>query len=82
MISLDLLDQLPENERDSVAAAIKTIANSGLIATQRQQNYARVLQGADTEEPEKLAERIMEYRRNTNALATFEHLAQKLAERN
>jgi hypothetical protein len=78
MFDKDLIKMLDAEVRIQVEDALVTIANSGLIATQKQRLLERVAAGADTEsEPEMLAA-LRDYRIKVRGLDSLNELGEYL----
>lgn len=78
MIDSRLLKEYPDDHRRSIVSAILVIADSGVLEIQRRLNIQPIVSGAADEDPQKLAERILEYRRKDAAIQEFINLADEV----
>jgi hypothetical protein len=82
MIDSHIMEQLEEAEQRIVESAILSLYNSGILELQKRANLASVLHGADDEEPETLAARILQYRKSNTALESFRELGKRIKDEN
>lgn len=78
MFDPDLLEELPVDKRELVHQGILLLVSTGVLQLQKQRLFARIAEGADDEDKEKLSERILEYRRESHGIESLIQLGEEL----
>jgi hypothetical protein len=80
MFDPDLIEEQPPEQQAAIRGAVMTLLSTGVLHAQKERLFSRVLHGSDTEDKEALAERILEYRKQTNVLETLIQLGEQYKE--
>ena len=79
MIEKEIIDSLPDHEKANVVAGLMLLGASPIFELQRQALVARLVEGSDSEQPDLLANRIVETRRKTHALTELQQLCEQIS---
>lgn len=74
MFDSDLIDELPDVQRDEAKNALARLAASGLIREQRKRLLEQLAAGDAAEPIPFVAQRVLEYRQKDQALQGLEEL--------
>lgn len=77
MIDPDLIQTLPAEQQAAVREAIVVLVSTGLLRKQIERLLVRVAQGSDTEDKEKLMEKILDYRRQSHTLEALQQMGER-----
>lgn len=80
MIDADVVAAMAPHTRLQAKESLKALALSGVIQLQLELELQRLLNGAESEEDTKVAQRVLEYRRRTAALTSLLSLGQTYLE--
>lgn len=77
-----MIDRHLAESSPKVREALRTLTESNVLLHQRDRMFASLAEGADNEDPDKLATRILEYRWRAHALLELHQLGESLMEQN
>lgn len=80
MLDRDLIEKLNTEERKQVEMALAMLSNSQIFDLQENRLLARLALGAETEDPEKLVERVLQYRADKSRLLSLRQLGDTINE--
>jgi hypothetical protein len=78
MFDPDIIDSLNTHDKHMLKMGIDLILQTGIVSKQREAMFARLYAGSASEDPEKLAEKILKSRVTTQALESIEQLGEQL----
>lgn len=78
MIDRDLIESHPL--RDKIREAIANLVATGVLDAQEQRLQAQLLNGSDEEDKEKLAERVLEFRKQRTGILTLRQIGLDIIE--
>lgn len=78
MFDPDLIESYPPETQETIKVAVTSLFSTGVLEAQKERLYGRVLQGSDSEKPEDLVKRILEFRKQSYALTSLIQLATQL----
>lgn len=80
MFDPDLIEGLSPDLRESVRQGVLLLASTGVLELQKQRLFARIAEGADNEDKDKLNEQILDYRRQSHGLTALIQFAERIKE--